>query len=119
MGLTSSSSRSKPCLDLDFSGHSIKQITNPHLFLEVGINSCLSAALKGEDGFSLREERREQRKENSCKGKKEKDNFFFFGQCPELVGDVRISEYTGLREKDKAFIKTQERKRMKISVISV
>ena len=35
------------------------------------------------------------------------------------MGDVRISEHTGLREKDKAFIKTQERKGMEVSVISV
>ena len=77
------------------------------------VKICLSAAWKAEDGFALG-------RANSYKGKKEKDNFFFFsGQCPELVGDVRINEYTGLREKDKAFIKTQERKIMKVSVISV
>ena len=89
------------------------------MFLEDGENSCLSAAWEGEEGFFLGVIR-EQRRANSYKGKKEKDNFFFFsGQCPELVGDVRINEYTGLREKDKAFIKTQERKIMKVSVISV
>ena len=57
--------------------------------------------------------------QTATKERKRKIIFFFSGQCPELVGDVRINEYTGLREKDKAFIKTQERKIMKVSVISV
>ena len=72
----------------------------------------------GRKDFSLvsLESRGEQ---TATKERKRKIIFFFSGQCPELVGDVRINEYTGLREKDKAFIKTQERKIMKVSVISV
>ena len=73
---------------------------------------------RGRKDFSLvsLESRGEQ---TATKERKRKIIFFFSGQCPELVGDVRINEYTGLREKDKAFIKTQERKIMKVSVISV
>ena len=61
----------------------------------------------------------ESRGEKTATKERKRKIIFFFGQCPELVGDVRISEHTGLREKDKAFIKTQERKGMEVSVISV
>ena len=61
----------------------------------------------------------ESRGEKTATKERKRKIMFFFGQCPELEGDVRISEHTGLREKDKAFIKTQERKGMKVSVISV
>ena len=75
MGLTSSSSRSNPCLDLDFSGHSIKQITNPLVsgrWLKLMFICCLERG-----GWICLGVIREQRRENSYKGKKEKDNFFF------------------------------------------
>ena len=40
-------------MHLELSGYSVKQITNPHLSLEDGGISCLSAAWKGEGAFGL------------------------------------------------------------------
>ena len=56
------SDRSKPCLDLDFSGHSVKQITNPHLFLEDGEDMFI-CCLEGGGWICLGESKQLQRKE--------------------------------------------------------
>ena len=56
------SDRSKPCLDLDFSGHSVKQITNPHLFLEDGENMFI-CCLEGGGWICLGESKQLQRRE--------------------------------------------------------
>ena len=82
------SDRNKPCLDLDFSGHSVKQITNPCLFLEDGENifiCCLE-----EWGWICLGVIRGQRRANSYKGKKKIFFFFFLIKMPWASGNCLL-----------------------------